>query len=444
MKIRTILLTGGVALLAACSESKYDLDQLVPEAYHKILYVNNSGKQEVTLYDTDEDNVFTLSVFKAGSDPVMTANANIRTLTQEELDEQYSTPEAINYKIIGDDSYSVETTRLDFTSADRYKLVNIALTPQKVKDDMATDPEAVWVLPLIVTSETDSVNAGKNELFLKIKEVVSPSIGFVSTSVTVKEYTYGTVPTISESADIELDVENKWDITCQVGVDADYLASYNQKNGTTFQALPAGSCTLPESVHMPVGTTKAAVAISIDGTGLQPGDYMLPVCISSTSMFGISSAKSTHPLAIRIVGPQLARAGWTAEATTQEPSEGGGGMPEHMLDGNSGTYWHSRWNGGTDSMPYELVVDTKGEYTFTQFGMAQRGGGFTDTKSGEFFVSSDKNNWTPVGSFTMAQSDAVQIFSITPVKGKYVKIKIKSSYRDVHCSLSEFYAYGLQ
>lgn len=43
MKIRTILLMGGLVLLGACSESKYDLDQLVPEEYHKILYVNNSG-----------------------------------------------------------------------------------------------------------------------------------------------------------------------------------------------------------------------------------------------------------------------------------------------------------------------------------------------------------------------------------------------------------------
>mgnify|MGYP006932186098 CR=1 FL=1 len=42
MKIRTILLMGGLVLLGACSESKYDLDQLVPEEYHKILYVNNS------------------------------------------------------------------------------------------------------------------------------------------------------------------------------------------------------------------------------------------------------------------------------------------------------------------------------------------------------------------------------------------------------------------
>ena len=78
MKIRTILLMGGLVLLGACSESKYDLDQLVPEEYHKILYVNNSGKQDFTLYDTDEDNKYVLSVIKSGSDPSLTASVKFR------------------------------------------------------------------------------------------------------------------------------------------------------------------------------------------------------------------------------------------------------------------------------------------------------------------------------------------------------------------------------
>ena len=167
MKIRTILLMGGLVLLGACSESKYDLDQLVPEEYHKILYVNNSGKQDLTLYDTDEDNKYTLSVVKSGSDPSLTASVKVSVLTQAELDEEYSEPEGTNYKLIGENCYSLDATTLDFSSADRYKLVNIFLKPQSVKAFMETDPEAVWVLPLQVTSETDSINAEKNELFLK-------------------------------------------------------------------------------------------------------------------------------------------------------------------------------------------------------------------------------------------------------------------------------------
>ena len=36
MKIRTILLMGGLVLLGACSESKYDLDQLVLFRYQLV------------------------------------------------------------------------------------------------------------------------------------------------------------------------------------------------------------------------------------------------------------------------------------------------------------------------------------------------------------------------------------------------------------------------
>ena len=66
MKINMILLAGCLISLGACDESKYDLEQLVPEQYHKILRVNNGGKQELTLYDTNDDFVYTFSVVKTG------------------------------------------------------------------------------------------------------------------------------------------------------------------------------------------------------------------------------------------------------------------------------------------------------------------------------------------------------------------------------------------
>ena len=73
----------------------------------------------------------------------------------------------------------------------------------------------------------------------------------------------------------------------------------------------------------------------------------------------------------------------------------------------------------------------------------QLGGGFTDTGSGEFYVSTDGNDWgEPVGRFTMKQNTDKQVFGIIPTTGRYVKIRILSSYRDQNCSLSEVYAYG--
>ena len=446
MKIRTILLMGGLVLLGACSESKYDLDQLVPEEYHKILYVNNSGKQDFTLYDTDEDNKYVLSVIKSGSDPSLTAKVSV--LTQAELDKEYSEPEGTNYKLIGENCYSLDATTLDFSSADRYKLVNIFLKPQSVKAFMETDPEAVWVLPLQLTSETDSINAEKNELFLKLTGVITPAIGFTNSAVEVKQLEYGSISTFTEKVKFGLDTDNKWDLECRFVVDEEYIAEYNADNGTSFKALPEGTYTIPEMITLPDGTTNMELEVTIKGDQLATGDYMLPVKIVEVSQFEISEAKAVAPLAFRIMGHKLSRTGWTAEADTEElTGEGAGnGVAGCVLDDNLTTFWHSTWQTGNRiPLPYELIIDAKKEYTFTQLALMQRQHDSNrDTKAGEFYISSDKENWTKVGAFNMQQILEAQTFAVAPTKGRYIKIKMTDSFRDGYCSLSEVYAYGLE
>ena len=78
-----------VLLLTACDESKYELENLVPEEYHKVLYINKSGTQELTLYNTGELNTYAFSVYKGGSDPSLTASGEIAVHSQEEVDVLY-------------------------------------------------------------------------------------------------------------------------------------------------------------------------------------------------------------------------------------------------------------------------------------------------------------------------------------------------------------------
>ena len=446
MKIRnTLLLAGSLLLLGACDESKYDLDSLVPEQYHKILYVNNSGKQEVTLYDTGESYAYTFSIFKSGSEPSLTASADIYVLTQEELDNEYSDPEAVNYKLIGTDCYSIESTHLDFSATDRYKPVTVSLDPENIKSMITANPDAVWVLPLQVVSENDSVNSEKNELFLQITGVITPSFGFESSAVSVKEYSYGSA--ITEKVALGLDTENSWEINCEFAVDDAYRTAYNTKNKTIFQALPDGSYSFQDQMTLSPGTTNTELAVTINPDQLEPGDYMLPIRIESVSIFGISSTNDVYPLTIRILGPLLDRTSWTIEANTQEPSgEGSGnGVPSCALDGDLSTYWHSSWQSGTHALPHELIIDTKETYTFTQFGLVQRQhDSYMDAGAGVFYVSDDKVNWTEVGTFTMQKIHATQNFTLeTPVQGRYFKVQITQSNRDLNTSLAEIYAYGL-
>ena len=83
MKTKLILAAGALIILGACNESKYELENLVPEQYHKVMYINNSGTKDLTLYNTGEDNTYNLSIYKGGSEPGLTANVNIGVLPQE-------------------------------------------------------------------------------------------------------------------------------------------------------------------------------------------------------------------------------------------------------------------------------------------------------------------------------------------------------------------------
>lgn len=448
MKKNIIYWVGCVMLLTACNNSKYDLDNLVPQEYHKILYVNNGGRQDMTLYDTGEDYVYTMSIIKAGSNPAETANVKINVMSQEEVDKNYSEPEAVEYKVLSEESFSLDASSLFFTAEDHSKSVNISVNSTKVKELIESDPAAKWVLPLKVTSPTDSINSTMNELFLQITGVMMPKVEFPVLNEDVKEFQFDEVSMITEEFEIGLNTENKWDISCQLAKeDESYVEAYNEENGTVFQMMPEGSYAFPESVSLPAGTTTTKLTVTIDGTKFTtPGDYMLPVKISTVSLFEISEENNVYPIKIRIMADELDRTGWTATADSEETSgEGSNGLAIRVLDGDLGTYWHSIWSSGNGHMglPYEIVLDAKQNHVFTQFGMVQRGGGFTDTRSGEFYISSDGIDWgEPVGSFVMAQNTERQIFGILPKEGRYIKIRIVSSYRDTNCSLSEVYAYG--
>ena len=440
------LLAGCLITLGACEGSKYDLENQIPEKFHKILYLSISGKQDLTLYNTDEDNTYSFSLIKAGSDPTLSAKADITVMTQEEVDEQYSDLEGVNYQVISPSAYSLDKSQLEFSAEDSYKLVNLSLKPREVMAAIASNPNAIWVLPLYVSSENDSINATKNQLFLQLKEVITPTIGFKDSYVNVKAYNYGLVSKISEKVPFKLDTNNKWDIECEFVVDNEYITQYNNTNGTVFQILPENSYSFASSMPLPNGTTETTLLVEVKGSQLQPGDYMLPIRIKNVSQFEISSTNAIYPMAIRIMGEQLDRTEWTAEANTEElvgEVQNNSGPVECLLDGNLQTFWHSQWQNGSHALPHEVIIDVQKECTFTQFALVQREGS-NYVKAGNFQVSSDKAHWETVGDFSMKQESGAQVFGVTPTKGRYFKILITESYNGNNSALAEVYAYGLK
>lgn len=439
------MLAGCLASLGACNSSEYDLENQIPKQYNKILYLQTTGKQELTLYDTGDNNTFSYSIVKSGSKPTLTATVDVKVLTQKELDDRYGELEGVNYRLLTGDSYSLENSHMEFASQDRYQNVTVSIDPVKVQADMDADPTAVWVLPLYVTSEADSINADKNSLFLQITKILKPAVLFSNTNVSMITKQYGLVETFTEDVLFKLDVENtSWDITGSFTVDAEYVDTYNSKHKTAYKLLDA-NYSFAEQTTLSKGTTETPLVVTIEGANLEPGDYMLPIRMSETSLFFPKEGQDVYPLTIRIMGTQLNRTGWTVTASSQTVEGNGNGAASNIFDDNINTYWHSKWDNGYPPLPHELIIDTQSTHKFTQVAL-QRRLGYDYARCGYFYVSDtgESNSWQEVGTFTMENQDAVQIFSTTPTEGRYVKIKVTESNNQNACAaFSEVYLYGI-
>jgi len=441
--MKKYILCAAVALLAmtGCTDSDYTLDKLVPSEYHKIMLIKDSGKHNKTLLDIEDDDVTSITIQKLGSDPTLTADVNIRTLTDEELNSEYSEPEAVNYKQLPASCYALDNTSIAFASSDRYKKIQLSIHPQQVKAQMATDTEAKWVIPLKMESQNDSINAESNEYLVVIDDVVSPAIGFTSAVPEAKVIQKSAAADYTEKLTVGIDTENKWEVGCTLGIDESYITSYNNENGTNYDLLPADYYEMPADVKLTSGNNEATVSVKVKAGTLPAGDYILPVAVKEVSRFKISSSNIV-PIVVRVMGNQLSRTGWTATADTENKSDGC--TADKMLDGNVNTTWHSQWNGGTHALPDNIIIDMKASHSIDHISLRQRAAGedYRDTKTVEVYTSEDGNTWTLVGTCGMSKVQEDQIFKVTTSTGRYVKLKVTESYRSPHVSIAEFYAYG--
>lgn len=145
--LKLILILGVCQIVYSCS-NEYSNDKLFPEEYHKILYFKNEGKHIFNWQASENTVEEPLLVIKAGSDPSLTATVNVRALTQQEIDENYSQPENQSYKTITPDAYSFKdgvhelTFATNETSKYLYLNFDVAKIYQLIKS--APGSKLVW------------------------------------------------------------------------------------------------------------------------------------------------------------------------------------------------------------------------------------------------------------------------------------------------------------
>ena len=145
---------------------------------------------------------------------------------------------------------------------------------------------------------------------------------------------------------------------------------------------------------------------------------MLPVQIGEvTSDATIRADKDTYTgFCIIKEGTKISKSGWEVLSfTTQEAS----------IDGDTETFWHAKWQGGSDPLPYDIVIDMKQNIQIAQVELLPRGRGSNNPiKVVEFAASEDNVNWTPIGRFGFTNQDAALEYYVKSIKARYIRLTI--------------------
>ncbi|MGV3765976.1 MAG: TIM-barrel domain-containing protein [Chitinophagaceae bacterium] len=133
---------------------------------------------------------------------------------------------------------------------------------------------------------------------------------------------------------------------------------------------------------------------------------------SEWKTFNASTRKNPLEYAIKSI---------TARSTA--PDQGGSGIGK-LFDFDEGNMWHTKW--GTNSVPFEFVMDLKAIYTLDKFHYLPRTGrGNGMLLRGTVAYSADNLNWTEAGNFQWKANDSVKIFGFpNQPSARYIRIAV--------------------
>lgn len=135
--------------------------------------------------------------------------------------------------------------------------------------------------------------------------------------------------------------------------------------------------------------------------------------------------------------------------TTEEPSGEGAdnGHAVHMIDGKMDTFWHSRWQGGEDNPPFEIVVDMNENIEVGKIGLYRRQPSNGDTYKATVEISKDKQNWEGKIEFDFTAGGLTQngLEKVLPVSvtGRYLRVTVTAC-RGTVASLAEVTVWGIR
>ncbi|MGD0383208.1 MAG: discoidin domain-containing protein, partial [Thermoguttaceae bacterium] len=168
-------------------------------------------------------------------------------------------------------------------------------------------------------------------------------------------------------------------------------------------------------------TPGASISYSIGDGEMQP--YTEPFTLKDRKLTATASAPGLIPMSPRQMTIKFDRGKWKIVSVDSfQPDEG---IPEHAIDNDPNTYWHTQWGPDSPPHPHELVIDFGEELKLSAVVYQGR----QDMDHGrigdyEIYLSNDKSNWGPPAARGRFQNNAEKqtVKLPSPVTARYLKI----------------------
>lgn len=428
-KIIYIALFGLLMLGFSCET----YEDLIPEKYNKILALKTVGEQNITLYETGEDGTYGFTILKGGNNTNASAQAEIKIMNEMEL-EIYSQEVGKKYNLLPSSMYEIENSSLNFSSDEAFMRRNITFKTNDISA-LLQDGTLDYVLPIMLVSNTDSVNSEKDLLMLK-PQVVVPVVSYFINNATLNVQGSETIYEFH----LELPFESLWDFEATIDVEQSAVPEgYSLISSDQYSIENNGKVIFKKGNKI-----SEPLKITIKNADLFGSGYVLPIKVTDVTMSGFKTPDTNFMLYAAYNKVPLSVDMLSSNA--QEPNEG---PIANLIDDNPATYFHSAWSFAIAD-PHHIQINLKNAITMCRFDYQNRNNSNGKSTEVKIMVSGNGTDWKELahinsGLPTVAGSkySSVEYNASQPFKYfRFVVYKTNSGVAPTFFNMAEFSLYG--
>ncbi len=456
---------------AACDNSDYELDNLIPDKYKRVVCIQNEQRTDLELFDVGFELGTDITVLRSGGDPSLSASTTLVTMSQDELSEFNA-----DYNLLDPSLYTVNS-KLDFAPNERYKVVTISFSSEAIKEMKENYNDGTYYAALKLQQDGETSVDGDKYYILRRIVVKDATINFGLnsgvTNMTPSNSTFTvSLPFDNTAFDIawDLEIENVFDDSEESTELGNTLPAKYARKGMPLEAfvnsedksLSPGDNSLTYEISLPEGTPYGVywlkVKLSNPTLNEAPISTTTGENVEAVIRYEYMPDVNVSGLLTALNGSAtpLDRTGWVFHTESQMDSNPG----KVVLDGDLGNFWENRWGGGgygTYSLPFNAVIDMGSKQNVNILEPWRRPGGYvTDTKTIEIYAAdtadytTDRESIAYTGLTYLGTAEfgntsntrQAQLFAFDPAETQYIILRFVGTNRGNCASLAEIGAWS--